>query len=432
MKTKNKIRKILSLVLVFSLLFLLSSQGATAQETEQSLRDKIAQNQKKIEELRKQQAAQSEIVDALKEQDETYQAQLDELNAQVDGFTEKINSKTAEIEEKEKKIKDLEDEIETINKDIDKQNELIEETYALLGERLRAMYMAGETTEIEVLLTAKDFSDFLNRTELLRRVSKHDTDLVTSLKEKIEELNTLAEELELKKSEISEEKKKLDDEKYELVMARADLQEKKDEVQKTADEIERQRKENAKKLNDLVDMEEYYAEQNEKYANTIDALSRQQGSQGSGETGSGDNYTNDGGYDVSGSGFICPLQYSDVYVSAHYGTYPSGRTGHTGTDYCCRSGTYGKSVRAIAGGTVILVRYLTTSYGYHVMIDHGNGVTSLYAHASQILVSEGQTVNQGDVITLAGETGNASGAHLHLEIRINGNRVNPENYIPLS
>ncbi|MBE6836248.1 MAG: hypothetical protein E7515_08395 [Ruminococcaceae bacterium] len=427
--TKTSLKKILSLLLVFTFLFSLSAQSVRAQETAESLQNKIEENQKRIEKLREQQAAQSEIVSALKEQDNAYQEKLDALNAEVDGYTEKINSKSAEIDKLESQIKELEAQVKKINGEIEEQNKQIDVTYDLLGERLRAMYMAGQTTEIEVLLTAEDFSDFINRTELLRRVSKHDTDLVAELKVKIEQLNAMAEELEEKKVQIQEEKQTLDDEKYELTVARAELQEKVDEVQKSADAIETQRKANAKKLQDLVDMEDYYAEQNEQYANTIDALARQ-ASQGSGES-SGENFNNDSGFPISGSGFICPLQYPGTYVSAGYGTYPSGRTGHTGTDYCVSGGTYGKNVRAIAGGTVILVKYQTTSYGYHVMIDHGNGITSLYAHASSILVSQGQHVNQGDIIMLAGETGNAYGAHVHLEIRINGNRVNPGNYISL-
>ena len=426
---KVSLKKYLALLLVCVFLFSIATQSVWAQDTSDTLQQKIEENQKKIEQLREQQAAQAEIVKALKEQDDAYQEKLDGLNAEVDGYTAKINDKTSQIEKLESDIRGLEKEVKRINKEIDSQNKQIDKTYDLLGERLRAMYMAGETTEIEVLLTAEDFSDFINRSELLRRVSQHDTELVQELKTKIEELNAMADELEDKKIEIQEQKKTLDDEKYELVLARADLQEKVDEVQKTADAIEAQRKANADKLQDLVDMEEYYAEQNEQYANTIDALARQ-ASQGSGST-SGENYTNDSGFPVSASGFICPLQYPGTYVSASYGTYPSGRSGHTGTDYCVSGGTMGKNVRAIAGGTVILVKYQTTSYGNHVMIDHGDGVTSLYAHASSILVSEGQEVSQGDIIMLAGSTGNSTGAHVHLEIRINGNRVNPENYVDL-
>jgi murein DD-endopeptidase MepM/ murein hydrolase activator NlpD len=429
---KTSFKKYLSLLLVLVFVFSLSTQGVWAQDSTESLQNRINENQKKIEKLREQQASQSEIVNALKEQDEAWQAKLDALNDEVDGYTSKIDAKTAEIDKLEKQIVSLEKEVKTINKEIDDQQVQIDETYTLLGERLRAMYIAGQTTEIEVLLTSTNFADFLNRTELLRRVAKHDTDLVSALKENIKLLNQKVEELDAKKVEIQKEKQTIDDEKYELTVARAELQEKVDEVQKSADEIESQRKANAKKLNDLIDMEEYYEKQNEQYAYQMDAIARS-ASQSTTTTpsASGDNFTNDSGFGVSSSGFICPLQYPGTYISANYGTYPSGRTGHTGTDLCVSGGTFGKNIRAAAGGTVILVKYLTYSYGYHVMIDHGNGYTTLYAHGSSILVSQGQKVNQGDVIMLVGSTGNSTGPHLHFEVRYNGERRNPMNFVNL-
>ena len=422
----KRLRTFLSLLLVSVFLFSLTTQSVA--ESQEDYQKKIEENQKRIEQLHDQQAAQSEIVAALEEQDKVYQAQLDELNGEVDGFTSQIDAKSAEIDEMQNKITELENEIERVNGEIDEQNRQIDLTYDMLSERLRAMYMAGQMTNLEVLLTADDFSDFLTRTELLRRVSEHDTNLVKDLEKKIKELNAMIDELDEKKAEQVEKKKVLDDEKYQLVIARAELQEKVDEVQKTADDIETQRKTNAKKLQNLVDMEAYYAKQNEEYANAIDEIARR-ASQGNGEA-NGDNFTNDQGFKVSAAGYICPLQYPGTYISAGYPYYPSGNV-HTGVDYCVSGGTYGKNVRAIAGGTVILVKYQTTSYGYHVMIDHENGVTSLYGHGSSILVSEGQHVNQGDIIMLAGDTGNATGAHVHLEIRVNGTRVNPSNYVDL-
>jgi murein DD-endopeptidase MepM/ murein hydrolase activator NlpD len=422
----KRLKSILSLLLIA--VFLLTFVMQSVAQTQDDLERKIKENQERIEKLKDQQAEQSEIVAALKEQDNAYQAQLDGLNQEVDGFTSKINSKSAEIDEMQNKITELENEIERINGEIDEQNKQIDITYDMLSERLRAMYMAGQMTNLEVLLTADDFFDFLTRTELLRRVSEHDTNLVKDLEKRIRELNAMIEDLDAKKAEQVEKKKVLDDEKYQLVIARAELQEKVDEVQKVADDIEKQRKDNAKKLQNLVNMEAYYIEQNEQYAKEIDEIARR-AQQGSGEA-SGDNFTNDQGFKVSSKGYICPLQYPGTYISAGYPRYPSGGA-HSGVDYCVSGGTMGKNVRAIAGGTVILVKSKTTSYGKHIMIDHGNGVTSLYAHGSALLVSEGQHVNQGDIIMLAGETGNATGPHVHLEIRINGTRVNPSNYVDL-
>ena len=100
--------------------------------------------------------------------------------------------------------------------------------------------------------------------------------------------------------------------------------------------------------------------------------------------------------------------------------------GHTGMDLAVPSGT---PVRAALGGTVTRSQY-DSSYGYFVMIDHGSGLTTLYGHNSQLLVSAGQTVQAGDVVSLSGSTGRSTGPHLHFEVRLNGERTDPRYYLP--
>ena len=101
--------------------------------------------------------------------------------------------------------------------------------------------------------------------------------------------------------------------------------------------------------------------------------------------------------------------------------------GHTGIDLGVAKGT---AIRAAMSGTVLFVRYKSTGYGYHLAINHGDGVVTLYAHCSRILVTEGQTVSQGDIIAEVGSTGRSTGNHLHFEVRINGEKQNPRNYLP--
>ncbi|WP_040198272.1 M23 family metallopeptidase [Candidatus Soleaferrea massiliensis] len=119
--------------------------------------------------------------------------------------------------------------------------------------------------------------------------------------------------------------------------------------------------------------------------------------------------------------FIWPAQ---GYISC--GLY--GYAGHTGIDITT-SGAYGKPIYASAAGTVTYAGQ-SGPYGMHVIIDHGNGVTTLYAHASALYVSTGAKVSQGQTIAAIGQTGNAFGAHCHFEIRINGQYMNPVNYLP--
>lgn len=103
-----------------------------------------------------------------------------------------------------------------------------------------------------------------------------------------------------------------------------------------------------------------------------------------------------------------------------------GGEGHTGLDMGALKGT---PIHAVQSGKVLFVRYKTTGYGYHLAIDHGGGLVTLYGHCSEILVTEGQTVSAGDVIAKVGGTGRSTGNHLHLELIQNGVPQNPRNYL---
>ena len=123
------------------------------------------------------------------------------------------------------------------------------------------------------------------------------------------------------------------------------------------------------------------------------------------------------------AGFICPLKRGSFTISSYYG---DGR-GHKGMDLAADKGT---PIYAVADGTVTSAGY-DRNYGYNVVIKHSNGLSTRYAHASKLCVSTGQTVSQGDVIAYVGSTGTSTGNHLHFEVMVNGNRVNPISYIGL-
>ncbi len=113
-------------------------------------------------------------------------------------------------------------------------------------------------------------------------------------------------------------------------------------------------------------------------------------------------------------------------ITSRYGEISSLRTSaHTGLDIAATQGT---PISAVSSGTIICAEY-NSSYGYYIKIDHGSGFESLYAHCSQLYVSEGEYVNAGDVIAALGSTGNSTGPHLHLELWMNGKTVNPQAYI---
>lgn len=126
---------------------------------------------------------------------------------------------------------------------------------------------------------------------------------------------------------------------------------------------------------------------------------------------------------VSSAGFICPLPKGRFKVSSYYG---DGRN-HKGVDLCANKGV---PIYAAASGKVSYAGW-RNDYGYNIIIDHGNGLQTRYAHASALYVSKGTKVSQGDVIAAVGTTGNSTGNHLHFEVIVNGTRVNPAPYINL-
>ena len=113
-------------------------------------------------------------------------------------------------------------------------------------------------------------------------------------------------------------------------------------------------------------------------------------------------------------------------ISSRYGVSSKIRVStHTGLDIAATTGT---PIKVVADGTVTFAAY-SGSYGYLVKVDHGNGVETWYGHTSKMLVKEGQAVKAGDTIALVGSTGNSTGPHLHFEVRINGEHVNPQKYL---
>ena len=114
-------------------------------------------------------------------------------------------------------------------------------------------------------------------------------------------------------------------------------------------------------------------------------------------------------------------------ITSRFGSNESVRDHtHSGLDI---SAPYGTAIKAAASGTVTYSGNANDGYGYYVIISHGNGVSTVYAHCSQLLVSAGQTVSQGEVIAKVGSTGNSTGNHLHFEVRKNGITYNPQNYV---
>ena len=135
---------------------------------------------------------------------------------------------------------------------------------------------------------------------------------------------------------------------------------------------------------------------------------------------------------IGADGFCSPIGAGwESVVTSEFGNridpFTGQRKGHTGMDLAVPTGT---PIRAALPGTVTTAAYDQGGYGYYIMIDHGNGLSTLYGHNSQLLAQVGQTVEAGDIISLSGSTGRSTGPHLHFEVRVNGERTNPRYYLP--
>lgn len=135
---------------------------------------------------------------------------------------------------------------------------------------------------------------------------------------------------------------------------------------------------------------------------------------------------------VGADGFCSPVGSDwESRVTSEFGyrsdPFTGQSSGHTGIDIAVPTGT---PVRAALPGVVTTATYNAGGYGYYVKIDHGNGMVTLYAHNSKLLVKAGDTVEAGDMVSLSGSTGRSTGPHLHFEVRVNGQRVNPRSYLP--
>ena len=431
----------------------------------EALENQMSQNQQKLDQVQNEMDAQEEVVDNIGDKIDDTQKEVNLLLTQQQILNSKINHAEKQIDVITAQLGSLSDQIAATEEAITDKQEMLAETYELLKMRIRAMYMAGNGSTLEFLLTSEDFSTLLTRTELLVRVAQHDNDLMAALEVDIETLGMLEADL---TGDIAEEEQKrtaLDSKTQELENNKTEIKETSDKLAEKQKELEKEMKKAEAELDSLDKESDEYKAIISKQEDELIALSAQMeefiknngssttdkpstdkpstdtdkpdGEESDGEEEKPkDNPYLDGTETVFSSGMIFPLKCSGVYISSPYGMRTHPTTGeyklHTGTDFCA-SGINGKTVYAVKDGKVIYAQK-HKAYGNFVIIDHGNGVSSCYAHMQDgsLRVSVGDSVLQGQPIGKVGDTGYSTGPHLHFEIRVDGATTNPMNgYIKL-
>lgn len=336
--------------------------------------------QAKLNALAADKSSAMERKDLLDQQIANTSAQITNVEAQISKYAQLIGEKEVEL------------------KDAEEQEAA---QYELFCQRVRAMEKRGSVSYWSVLFKAESFTDLLSRVDFINEIMASDQRV-------IDDLQTLQQQISDTKADLEESKTQQEAAKTELVSKKKELDAQRVAANKVIQELTAT--ENATEAV-LADME---AEEDAIQAE-IQRLSRELAAQ---QAASGQKpQSNPGGY-------IWPV--NSRYITSTMGgrTSPGGigSTNHKGTDIG-RVG-YTSQVYASKAGTVIKATY-SRSYGNYVVISHGGGNTTLYAHMSSLKTTAGAYVNQGDVIGITGSTGNSTGPHLHFEITENGSRVNP-------
>lgn len=373
----KKLRRTTAFILLLSLVFSFPAYGDQLSEKKQELENLQRLIEQKKAQIKKAQTKERDVmkvISQLEAQMEKTQRQINELSAKV-SFTQKsIDQTQLQIKEKEA--------------DLTERSEF-------LKQRLVRIYEMGEGGYLEVLLGAESFSDLLTRYDMLSELVKQDSELIKSIRRDREELCAQKEALKRRQEELLSYKKAQEAKKIDLTAQQAAKEDYLKQVQKEKAAYERALKELEVESQELM------------------AIIRK--------------LQSSGGYMGTGR-FTWPCP-GHTTITSEYGMryHPILKVTklHTGIDI---SAPIGSRVVAADSGEVIYTGYMG-GYGNVVIVDHGGGISTLYAHLSSILVKEGTKVERGDTIARSGNTGWSTGPHLHFEVRKNGEPVNPHGWI---
>lgn len=405
----------------------LESRQEELNQRKESLEQQSQELDEKLRDVRSQKEEKEEYKKTLEENTSVVQEQISVASQRIEQLDNEINEASAKISGKQTEI---------------------EGSYDLLKKRLCNIYMAGETSTLDIILGAKSMRDFLDKAEMLRLITQHDKELIDNLDSQVKDIQQQRDEIAQKREEVANEKTALDAKKAEL----SDLKAENDRIILDLQEDEQATQEQRQSVQEEMDryMEEFMEWQKEYEESLIssepepepssepdDTPSQPSGGGDTGNSGGGDTSSepDDGGSQPSGGlyGWPVPGFYT---ISSYYGNRPQYGY-HRGIDIA-GANIFRAPIVAAEDGVVTKVNRTDewgSGWGYHVIIRHPDGNSTLYAHCDQIVngLSVGQTVSRGQQIAYVGETGDAYGVHLHFEVWKDSQysqRVDPLPYLP--
>lgn len=394
----------------------------------------------------------------LEQENQKYQKILDDTKSDIaekEEYKSALVSKVQVLDEKiavtREKISSLNDDIKEKQDAYDKGLSEVEDQFDALANRLRILYMSGNATDLEIIFGAKDFSDLIDKMELVKSLANSDKELINEIQTKLDELSTKKKSLEADKKDLETQQASLKSDQDEFNKLISDN----DEILKNlyASNSEAQNSlESAALQSDEIEakISQYYAAQKaaaehaaqaSQSSSSSGSSSSSSSSSSSGSSSSGSSSSGSSSVIVpSGSGFAWP---TPGFVSLSSEWFEDREVYNHGGIDIAGAGIMGTPVVAAADGTVVATNSSCThnwgksyscgcggGYGNYVMISHAGGKMTVYGHLTSLTVSSGQSVSRGQVIGYVGSTGNSTGPHLHYECRLNGVRYNPMSEYP--
>ena len=366
-------------------------------------------------------SAKGKISSIEEEKKKTEQAikELEKLKADTETYVRKLDSQletlNVEVNRLEGNIRDKEKTIEETAVKLDEAGKVEKKQYEAMKKRIKYMYEKGDSSYLDILLQSKSMSELLNRAEYISKISEYDRNML--------------DQYAAVKDGIADDKAQLEKEKAELVVLQEQTTSKKNSVETLVNEKSAELKKVNSQIGTKTAQVEAYEKdikaQEDKIKQIEAEIKRQEEEARKKAEAAGQKYNT---VSIGNIKFIWPCP-SSSRITSGFGGRESPTEGassnHQGIDIGAPTGS---NIVAAADGTVTISTY-SYSAGNYIMLNHGGGVSTVYMHCSQLLVSAGDTVKQGQVIAKVGSTGYSTGPHLHFGVRLNGSYVNPAKYV---